>query len=151
MHGWKYILEDRNLHRAKPTSKAPHEDKRPSTYFTKKSLSITYTNRLIILTKNSRHLSRLPHFFPFLCSPQYFTFSDQHKHLHQISDDNKSIDMSVHLKPGKMPYRYFGRSGLQTSVISLGNMINTKEETYPVDEQIIKVALENGINHFDTA
>jgi aryl-alcohol dehydrogenase-like predicted oxidoreductase len=59
--------------------------------------------------------------------------------------------MSVHLKPGKMPYRYFGRSGLQTSVISLGNMINTKEETYAVDEQIIKVALENGINHFDTA
>lgn len=59
--------------------------------------------------------------------------------------------MSVHLKSGNMPYRYFGRSGLQTSVISLGNMINTKEDTYPVDEQIIKVALENGINHFDTA
>lgn len=59
--------------------------------------------------------------------------------------------MSVTLKPGKMPYRYFGKSGLLTSVISLGNMINTKEETYAVDEQVIKVALENGINHFDTA
>lgn len=55
------------------------------------------------------------------------------------------------LKTGRMQYRYFGNSGLRTSVISLGNMINTRPETYEVDEQIIKVALENGINHFDTA
>jgi hypothetical protein len=28
------------------------------------------------------------------------------------------------LKPGKMLYRNFGNSGLLTSVVSLGNMIN---------------------------
>lgn len=58
--------------------------------------------------------------------------------------------MSV-LKPGKMIYRNFGNSGLKTSVISLGNMINSKEENYAVDELVFKTALENGINHFDTA
>lgn len=55
------------------------------------------------------------------------------------------------LKPGKMVYRYFGNSGLLTSVIALGNMINFREENYEVDEQIIKTALAHGINHFDTA
>lgn len=58
--------------------------------------------------------------------------------------------MSV-FKTGKMVYRNFGNSGLKTSIISLGNMINSKEETYQVDEDIVKLALENGINHFDTA
>lgn len=54
-------------------------------------------------------------------------------------------------KTGRMQYRYFGNSGLRTSVISLGNMINSRPETYDVDEQIIRTALQNGINHFDTA
>lgn len=58
--------------------------------------------------------------------------------------------MSV-FQTGKMLYRNFGNSGLKTSVISLGNMMNSKEETYAVDEEIIRVALANGINHFDTA
>ena len=58
--------------------------------------------------------------------------------------------MSV-FQVGKMIYRNFGNSGLKTSVISLGNMINSKEENYAVDEEIIRVALANGINHFDTA
>ena len=58
--------------------------------------------------------------------------------------------MSV-FQTGKMIYRNFGSSGLKTSVISLGNMINSREDNYAVDEEIIKVALANGINHFDTA
>lgn len=35
--------------------------------------------------------------------------------------------MMTSLNPGKMVYRYFGNSGLQTSVIALGNMINFRE------------------------
>jgi voltage-dependent potassium channel beta subunit len=58
--------------------------------------------------------------------------------------------MSV-FKTGKMIYRNLGNSGLKTSVISLGNMINSKEENYEVDEKLFKTALENGVNHFDTA
>lgn len=58
--------------------------------------------------------------------------------------------MSV-LQPGKMIYKNFGQSGLKISVLSLGNMINYKEENYQEDENIIKVALANGINFFDTA
>lgn len=58
--------------------------------------------------------------------------------------------MSI-LKPGKMIYRNFGNSGLKVSAISLGNMINFREEAFAQDEQIFKTALENGINHFDTA
>jgi len=50
-----------------------------------------------------------------------------------------------------MVYRRFGHSGLKVSVISFGNMINYKEENYQEDENIIKLALESGINHFDTA
>ena len=59
-------------------------------------------------------------------------------------------DMSL-LKPGKMIYRNFGNSGLLTSVVSLGNMINYRDENYEIDEQVIRTALEHGINHFDTA
>lgn len=59
-------------------------------------------------------------------------------------------DMSV-LKPGKMLYRNFGNSGLKISAVSLGNMINYRAETYEADELVFKTALENGINHFDTA
>jgi aryl-alcohol dehydrogenase-like predicted oxidoreductase len=40
--------------------------------------------------------------------------------------------MSI-FKTGKMLYRNFGNSGLKTSVISLGNMINSKEDSYEVD------------------
>lgn len=58
--------------------------------------------------------------------------------------------MSI-FKPGNMVYRRFGHSGLKVSVISFGNMINYKEENYQEDENIIKLALESGINHFDTA
>lgn len=58
--------------------------------------------------------------------------------------------MSV-FQTGKMTYRNFGNSGLKTSVISLGNWINSKEENYAIDEEIIRVALANGINHIDTA
>ena len=58
--------------------------------------------------------------------------------------------MSI-FKTGNMIYRNFGASGLKVSAISLGNMINYKEENYQEDENIIKLALQNGINHFDTA
>jgi aryl-alcohol dehydrogenase-like predicted oxidoreductase len=54
-------------------------------------------------------------------------------------------------KAGKMQYRFFGNSGLSTSIISLGNMVNSRQETYKDDEELIKTALQNGINHFDTA
>jgi len=37
--------------------------------------------------------------------------------------------MSI-FQPGKMIYKNFGSSGLKLSVISLGNMINYKEENY---------------------
>jgi aryl-alcohol dehydrogenase-like predicted oxidoreductase len=37
--------------------------------------------------------------------------------------------MSI-LKPGKMIYRNFGNSGLKVSAISLGNMINFREEAF---------------------
>ena len=54
-------------------------------------------------------------------------------------------------QPGKMTYRNFGNSGLKVSVISMGNMINVREDTYEEDKKIIEVCLKNGINHFDTA
>ncbi len=58
--------------------------------------------------------------------------------------------MSV-FNTNKMLYRTFGNSGLKVSVISLGNMINSIEENYEVDESVFKTALQNGINFFDTA
>jgi aryl-alcohol dehydrogenase-like predicted oxidoreductase len=50
-----------------------------------------------------------------------------------------------------MIYRYFGNSGLSISAISLGNMINFREENYEIDEQVVRTALRHGINYFDTA
>ena len=49
----------------------------------------------------------------------------------------------------KMIYRYLGNSGLRVSVLSWGNWINGKDESE--NAKTIKVALENGINFFDTA
>lgn len=55
------------------------------------------------------------------------------------------------LQPGKMIYRNFGNSGVKVSVLSMGNMINVRPDTYEEDKKIIEVCLKNGINHFDTA
>ena len=40
-----------------------------------------------------------------------------------------SKDMSV-FETGNMQYRRYGNSGLKISVVSLGNMINSKPENY---------------------
>ena len=50
----------------------------------------------------------------------------------------------------KMRYRYLGNSGIQVSVLSWGNWINVKNEN-DITTETVKVALENGINFFDTA
>ena len=50
-----------------------------------------------------------------------------------------------------MEYRYLGNSGLQVSVIGLGNMINCKPEDREVNLQIVKKAIEKGVNFIDTA
>ncbi len=48
----------------------------------------------------------------------------------EFGSENINIsDMSV-FNAGKMLYRSFGNSGLKVSVISLGNMINSREENY---------------------
>lgn len=39
------------------------------------------------------------------------------------------LDMTS-LTTGKMIYRNFGNSGLKVSALSMGNMINVREETY---------------------
>jgi len=54
------------------------------------------------------------------------------------------------LKKSKMIYRYLGNSGLKVSVLSWGNWINTKDEN-EITLETVKLALENGINFFDTA
>lgn len=50
----------------------------------------------------------------------------------------------------KMRYRYLGNSGIQVSVLSWGNWINVKNEN-DVTTETVKLALESGINFFDTA
>ena len=49
----------------------------------------------------------------------------------------------------KMEYRYLGGSGLRVSVLGYGNWANNDKESLTFDS--IKLALENGINFFDTA
>ena len=48
----------------------------------------------------------------------------------------------------KMEYRYLGNTGLKVSVLGFGNYINVGED---INLQGVKLALENGINYFDTA
>ncbi|GAA5798282.1 hypothetical protein HPULCUR_003682 [Helicostylum pulchrum] len=45
-----------------------------------------------------------------------------------------------------MEYRYLGNSGLKISVLSLGSWI-----TFEQTSEIVKTALELGVNHFDVA
>ncbi|KAI8997393.1 NADP-dependent oxidoreductase domain-containing protein [Pilobolus umbonatus] len=45
-----------------------------------------------------------------------------------------------------MEYRYLGNSGLKISILSLGSWI-----TFEQTSEIVKTALESGINHFDVA
>jgi voltage-dependent potassium channel beta subunit len=52
-------------------------------------------------------------------------------------------------KTSNMIYRYLGNSGLRVSVISWGNWINVRDDQNTRDT--VKVALDNGINFFDTA
>jgi voltage-dependent potassium channel beta subunit len=54
------------------------------------------------------------------------------------------------IKKAKMLYRYLGNSGLRVSVMSWGNWINTKDEK-DITYETVKLAVENGINFFDTA
>ena len=49
----------------------------------------------------------------------------------------------------KMEYRYLGNSGLRVSVLSFGTWVNNDDEKLVEDS--VKVALENGVNFFDTA
>ena len=49
-----------------------------------------------------------------------------------------------------MKYRNFGNSGLKISVVSLGVMVNSESNADDLAE-LLKVCLENGMNHFDTA
>ena len=49
----------------------------------------------------------------------------------------------------KMEYRYLGNSGLLVSVLSFGTWVNNDDEKLVEDS--VKVALENGVNFFDTA
>lgn len=53
------------------------------------------------------------------------------------------------MESNNMVYRYLGNSGLQVSVISWGNWINTAKEDITYDT--VKYAYDNGVNFFDTA
>ena len=50
-----------------------------------------------------------------------------------------------------MQYRYLGNSGLQVSVLGFGNMVNCNDHDEEENVNIIKKAIELGINFFDTA
>ena len=55
-------------------------------------------------------------------------------------------------KAPAMEYRQLGNTGLKVSVLSFGNWLEKyTPEQEAAHEQIIKIALENGINFFDTA
>lgn len=54
------------------------------------------------------------------------------------------------IKKSKMIYRYLGNSGLRVSVMSWGNWLNSNDES-DITNETVKIALENGINFFDTA
>ena len=49
----------------------------------------------------------------------------------------------------KMVYRFLGNSGIRVSVIGWGNWINTRDDKLTQD--VVKVALDHGVNFFDTA
>ena len=51
--------------------------------------------------------------------------------------------------PTKMEYRTLGNTGLKVSLLSFGNSVNNRDDKLTLD--CIKLALENGINYFDTA
>lgn len=55
------------------------------------------------------------------------------------------------LQSKNMLYRNLGNSGLKVSAISLGNIVNFKQETYSEDKAIVAACLKHGINYFDTA
>ena len=51
-----------------------------------------------------------------------------------------------------MEYRYLGNTGIQVSILSYGNYINSHDEkAQELTTQSIKKCLDYGINFFDTA
>lgn len=52
-------------------------------------------------------------------------------------------------KTDQMEYRYLGNSGLKVSLLSLGNFVNNDNDAFT--EEMLKFALDKGINYFDTA
>lgn len=55
-------------------------------------------------------------------------------------------------KPNNMVYRYLGNSGLQVSVLSFGNWLNSNtQEDYELTRDAIKKCYDAGVNFYDTA
>jgi aryl-alcohol dehydrogenase-like predicted oxidoreductase len=51
-----------------------------------------------------------------------------------------------------MEYRYLGNSGLQVSILSFGNWLNSNTEAdYNLTRDAIKKCYDAGVNFFDTA
>ena len=51
-----------------------------------------------------------------------------------------------------MEYRYLGPTGIQVSVISLGNWLNSNSpDDHSKTVEIVQTAWDQGINFFDTA
>jgi len=73
------------------------------------------------------------------------------------SNDNQKISVVEGIKKSGMPYIRLGNSGLQVSRICLGMMTygSKKWREWVLEEEearpFVKLALESGINFFDTA
>lgn len=65
--------------------------------------------------------------------------------------NNENIEQPAETKPdtSKMEYRYLGNTGLSVSVLSFGNSVNNRDDKLTSD--CIKLALQAGMNYFDTA
>ena len=68
-----------------------------------------------------------------------------------MSENQENIEPPKEIKPdtSKMEYRYLGNTGLSVSVLSFGNSVNNRDDKLTSD--CIKLALQNGMNYFDTA
>ena len=61
----------------------------------------------------------------------------------------KQVLIGTKPHPTKMEYRTLGNTGTKVSLLSFGNSVNNRDDKLTFD--CIKLALEHGINYFDTA
>lgn len=96
-----------------------------------------------------KYLSKLPN-DEIDYSDELIEDEDDKATANQSDTSKKSFGQYI----GKMVYRFLGKTGIRVSVLGFGNYLNNDKSTEEEEEityQCIKLAIDNGINYFDTA